>query len=446
MKRCLALLIAALFIALCGAHAEGPDDQYVRIYNLIQEGDALVESSQSSQALAKYVEAHTALQKFQKGFPEWNADVIKFRLRYLTTKIGDLSAKVPSATIVTTNKPAAGKAPVVQAEKPAPPADWENQIASLKEQVKQLESDKSLLTAKLKEALAAQPATADPRELTQAEERLKMLQKENDLLKVTLGQEKSKPASKPEAKPESKNVAQLKSQLAAARARLEVLEAKAIPYSAEELALLKQTTPTLAQSETSVPAHELPPGAANLLKEAKVAFKDKQYSTAEAKYLELLKLDPKNAAALTDLAVIQLQLNRLDEAEKTVKQALELSPENAYSLSVLGHVRFQQAKYDEALDVFSRAASLDPQSYDIQNYLGVTLSQKGQRIAAENALRKAIELKPNSPEAHHNLAMIYLAQKPPAPALARWHYQKALAAGDDRAAELQKLFEKPAQP
>jgi Flp pilus assembly protein TadD len=445
MKRCFALLIAALFIALCGAHAEGPDDQYVRIYNLIQEGDVLTESAQLNQALAKYLEAHTALQKFQKGFPEWNADVIKFRLTYLATRISDLSAKAPTSTATTTNKPAAVKTPPVQVEKTTPPADWENQLASLKEQVQQLESDKSLLTAKLKEALAAQPATADPRELTRAEERLKLLQKENDLLKVSLGQEKSKPNSKPEAKPEPKNLGQLKSQLAAARARLEVLEAKPIPYSAEELALLKLPTPALVQSETSVPAHELPPGATNLLKDAKLAFKDKQYSMAEAKYAQLLKLDPKNAAALTDLAVIQLQLSQLDDAERAVKQALELTPENAYSLSVLGHVKFQQAKYDEALDIFSRAAILDPQSYDIQNYLGVTLSQKGQRLAAENALRKAIELKPNSPEAHHNLAMIYLAQKPPAPALARWHYQKALAAGDDRAAELQKLFEKPAQ-
>ncbi len=443
MKRCFAVLMAAFFIALCGARAEGPDDQYVHIYNLIQEGDALSEGSQLRQALAKYYEAHSALQKFQKGFPEWNSDVVKFRLTYLATRIGNLSAKATVATAAATNAPAAPKASTVQPEKSVPPADWENQLASLKEQVQQLQSDKGLLEAKLKEALAAQPATADPRELTRAEDRIKALQKENDLMKVTLSQEKGKPTAKPDAKPDSKSVAQLKSQLATARARLDVLEAKALPYSAEELALLNRPAPSLAQTDSATkPAHELTPAAVALLKDARLAFEAKQFDKAEAKYLEVLKMDPKNPPALANLAVIQLQLHRLDEAEKSVKQALQLTPDDAYSLMVLGHVKFLQAKYDDALDNLSRAASLDPQNCEIQNYLGITLSQKGQRLPAENALRKAVELKPNYAEAHHNLAMIYLAQQPPAAALARWHYQKAVAAGDDRAAELEKLFEK----
>ena len=40
MKRCLALLLIFLS-ALTLARAESPDDQYVRIYNTIQDADAL---------------------------------------------------------------------------------------------------------------------------------------------------------------------------------------------------------------------------------------------------------------------------------------------------------------------------------------------------------------------------------------------------------------------
>ena len=62
----------------------------------------------------------------------------------------------------------------------------------MREQVQQLETDKILLQAKLKEALAVQPAAVDPRELSKAEERVKSLLKENELLKAGLAQEQAR--------------------------------------------------------------------------------------------------------------------------------------------------------------------------------------------------------------------------------------------------------------
>jgi Tfp pilus assembly protein PilF len=85
---------------------------------------------------------------------------------------------------------------------------------------------------------------------------------------------------------------------------------------------------------------------------------------------------------------------------------------------------------------------LDSQDAEAQNYLGITLSQKGQRGAAEAALRRAIQLAPGYAGAHHNLAVIYATQQPPFTEMARWHYQKALAAGYAKNADLEKLIEK----
>ena len=104
-------------------------------------------------------------------------------------------------------------------------------------------------------------------------------------------------------------------------------------------------------------------------------------------------------------------------------------------------MKFRQEKYDEALDALSRAAKLDPQNPEIENYLGVTLSHKGLRQQAETALRKAIQLDPNYAAAHNNLAAIYISQTPPLVELARWHYQKALAAGQPRNPELEKALD-----
>ena len=92
------------------------------------------------------------------------------------------------------------------------------------------------------------------------------------------------------------------------------------------------------------------------------------------------------------------------------------------------------------MDVLSRAAKIDPNNPEIQNYLGVTLSHKGLRVQAESALRRAILIDGNYAPAHNNLAVIYLSQNPPLPQLARWHYQKALDAGQPRNPDLEKML------
>jgi Tfp pilus assembly protein PilF len=74
----------------------------------------------------------------------------------------------------------------------------------------------------------------------------------------------------------------------------------------------------------------------------------------------------------------------------------------------------------------------------------VTLSHQGQSGPAETAFRKAIQVDPGYGNAHNNLAILYAGQTPPLVELARWHYQKALAAGQPRNAELEKTFERKA--
>jgi Flp pilus assembly protein TadD len=169
------LILSVLLACVGGALAQSPDDLYLPIYNLIQEGDAAAERDEKAQALAKYTQARTALQKFQKGFPEWSTDVVKFRLNYLGSRIANLSTLTPP--------PPPSQAP--QAEKPVP-SEVEAQLGRVSDQVRQLQADRSLLEAKLKEALAATPAAIDPRELAKAEERIKDLQKENELLTASI--------------------------------------------------------------------------------------------------------------------------------------------------------------------------------------------------------------------------------------------------------------------
>ena len=236
----------------------------------------------------------------------------------------------------------------------------------------------------------------------------------------------------------SAQIGELNNEVNVLKSRVAVDESKPIPYTADELALFKQPEPTVQPVQRSV--HELPAGTADLVVSAQRHFSNHEFDAAEADYLKILERDENNGIALANLATIEMQENKFEDAEKHIKAALVQSPEDAYNLSTLGYLYFRLAKYDEALDALSHAVKIDPGNPETQNYLGVTLSHKGLRMQAETTLRKALQLDPNYAPAHNNIALIYLTQSPPLPQLARWHYQKALDAGQARNPELEKML------
>jgi tetratricopeptide (TPR) repeat protein len=115
---------------------------------------------------------------------------------------------------------------------------------------------------------------------------------------------------------------------------------------------------------------------------------------------------------------------------------------------VLGVLRYRQHKLDEALNALSRSAQFSPTNAGrpyagIQYYLGRTLADKGLLPAAESAFRKSLAANNDAAEAHYSLAFIYATEKPPSPALARWHYKRAVDLGHPKSPELEKLLAPP---
>ena len=558
MNRICCLLI--FFAAVISIHAQsGPDEQYIRIYQLIQEADRLNDSGQGRSAAVKYVEAQEALTRFRNVYPGWNERVINYRLGYIATKLAPLSVALTVTTppvagvgasnapaMVSSNAPSAPLSNVVATSLPATPtspvsAELENQIRALQLEVQRLQTDNQKLSAKLKEALSVQPAAVDPRELAKAEDRIRGLLKENELFKAQLAQRPSvssassafdtaklaeqnetilalraenevlkkqttewrgkydelasaERARAPSADTEAalrrltaenvglakqaelwKQVAQsnqrqadsaripsmpldAQRELLALRLRVQTLEASPVPYTPEELALFNKPAPALATSTPTVATPQrgnaappaegpvanasrgVPVGAGASVRAAERAFAAGRYAEAEQKYADVLRQEPNNVTMLCNLASAQLELGHLADAEKNIQRARESDPDDYFALYLLGRVRFREGKLDEALDLLSRSVKANPDYADTQNYLGIVLSEKGLRVPAEAALRKAIQLQPNNPVAHNNLAIVYATQKPPALALARWHYKKALEGGHSPNAELEKLL------
>lgn len=234
---------------------------------------------------------------------------------------------------------------------------------------------------------------------------------------------------------------QLTSDVHRLRARLDIAEAQRIPFTAEEAALFKPAPKLVANPDAEKKAlSEMPGGSAALVAQAQRHYSSGDYDAAENDYMRILERDQNNGLALANLAAIELQQNKLSDAEKHATAALAQSPNDAYNLLVLGEIKFGQQKYDDALDALSRAAKADPQNPEIQNVIGAALAQKGLRSQAETAFRKAVQIDPKYADAHKNLAVIYLSQQPPMPALAKWHYQKALDAGMPRNPDVEKML------
>jgi len=84
MKRVVWCLLLGLSLLGPGRLAgAGPDDDFIRIYALIQQGDTFFQNNRVGEARARYGEALRLLEAFEKNYPGWNDALIRFRKQYL---------------------------------------------------------------------------------------------------------------------------------------------------------------------------------------------------------------------------------------------------------------------------------------------------------------------------------------------------------------------------
>ncbi len=70
MRLLSSLVVLALLMTLLPAQADGPEDQYLVVYNLVDQADALSASGKSAPALAKYREAQSRIAEFPEDLPD----------------------------------------------------------------------------------------------------------------------------------------------------------------------------------------------------------------------------------------------------------------------------------------------------------------------------------------------------------------------------------------
>jgi tetratricopeptide (TPR) repeat protein len=177
------------------------------------------------------------------------------------------------------------------------------------------------------------------------------------------------------------------------------------------------------------------------------AFEEQQagrFAKAEARYREILAMDPRHADSLNQLGLIHhaqglheaaveeigkaiairpgvasyhsnlgVALHaggKLAEAIASYRRALALDPGYARAHFNLGAALHAKGEFEAAVSHYQHALTLNPQDAQIHNNLGNSFQSQGNLVAAEQAYRAAADLRPDYAEAYNNLGVALAAQ------------------------------------
>ncbi len=102
------------------------------------------------------------------------------------------------------------------------------------------------------------------------------------------------------------------------------------------------------------------------------------YAAAERGFQAVLRQEPNNVAALSNLGVIYSRTSRADEAISVYRRALKLSPDDKAILLNLGLVYLKQENHARALPLFARVVAVDPEQLQARQLLAVCRAYTGQ--------------------------------------------------------------------
>ena len=95
------------------------------------------------------------------------------------------------------------------------------------------------------------------------------------------------------------------------------------------------------------------------------------YDAAERGFQSVLRQEPRQIAALSNLGVIYSHTHRADQAIAVYRRALRLSPDDKALLLNLGLVYLRQEAHARALPLFARVVEIDPGHMQARQLLAV---------------------------------------------------------------------------
>jgi tetratricopeptide (TPR) repeat protein len=117
------------------------------------------------------------------------------------------------------------------------------------------------------------------------------------------------------------------------------------------------------------------------------------------------RLKAGSASAYNNLGVALEQSGSFEEAMSQYRKALEIDPDLTLAHYNLGNLLESLARVDEALVHFREAVRSDPSHAGSHNNIGLILMRQGKPDEALRSFRDALRADPDLPEAHYNTGM-----------------------------------------
>jgi tetratricopeptide (TPR) repeat protein len=146
---------------------------------------------------------------------------------------------------------------------------------------------------------------------------------------------------------------------------------------------------------------------------------------AIVQFSESARLVPDKAAAHFNLGTALTVAGRTDQAIVRFRIALQLEPDYTPALNNLGSLLAATGQLEEASTYYQRVLKIAPRNAQALNNLGSVLVRLDRIDEALTFLRRALEINPNYPDAEYNTAHALALQRHHGEALP--HYRKALA-------------------
>lgn len=129
-----------------------------------------------------------------------------------------------------------------------------------------------------------------------------------------------------------------------------------------------------------------------LLKLSRAQMLSHQFDAAETSIDKLLKIDPKNPAAVLTSGELAYLMDDDAKAEKAFLQTIQLTPQNPEPHYLLGRLYFQQVALQKAQKQFQAALALDANWYKAYDGLGLCYASNGDTKSAIDAYMKGVSL------------------------------------------------------
>ncbi|MBV8635455.1 MAG: tetratricopeptide repeat protein, partial [Burkholderiaceae bacterium] len=144
--------------------------------------------------------------------------------------------------------------------------------------------------------------------------------------------------------------------------------------------------------------------AADWKAEGDASLDNAAWDAAARCYQEALALEPRLAAAHSNLGFALAQMNRIEPAQRHLHAALEIDPALVNAHYVLATIAHQLGDAAQAIEHFRDAVAAQPGFAEAWNYLGNLLIERGDAAGAIEAYRKAAAADPASTDIMNNLA------------------------------------------